>query len=186
MRTFVAGHRGMVGSAILRQLEAQGAETIVRSRAELDLLDGAAVRRFMQSEKPDSVILAAAKVGGIHANNAYPAEFIYTNLMIEANVVHEAFRVGVEKLLFLGSSCIYPRLAPQPMREDALLTGALEPTNQWYALAKIAGLKQAQAYRREYGRDFISCMPTNLYGPGDRFDLKSSHVLPALLMKAHE
>ena len=165
---YVAGHRGMVGSAIVRALEAQGHERIItRTHAELDLTDQAAVRDFFATEKPDAVYLAAAKVGGIHANATYPAEFLYTNLMLEANVVHEAWRSGVTRLLFLGSSCIYPRLASQPIPEDALLTGPLEPTNEWYAIAKIAAIKLAQAYRKQYGADMISAMPTNLYGPGD-------------------
>lgn len=186
MKTYVAGHRGMVGSAILRQLEAQGVECVTRTHAELDLTDQAAVRAFLQTEKPDQVILAAAKVGGIHANNSYPAEFIYDNLMMEANVIHQAHKAGVEKLLFLGSSCIYPRLAPQPMREDALLTGPLECTNEPYAIAKIAGIKLCESYNRQYGTDYRSVMPTNLYGPGDNFHPENSHVLPALIRRFHE
>ena len=186
MRIFVAGHRGMVGSAILRRLEERGADTIVRTRAELDLRDRPAVQRFLQAEKPDAVILAAAKVGGIHANNTYPAEFIYQNLMVEANVVHEAWRVGVQELLFLGSSCIYPRMAPQPMREDALLTGTLEATNEPYAIAKIAGIKLCESYNRQYGTDYRSVMPTNLYGPGDNYHPENSHVIPALIRRFHE
>ncbi|MDP5349704.1 MAG: GDP-L-fucose synthase [Paracoccaceae bacterium] len=186
MKTYVAGHRGMVGSAILRQLQARGAEVITRSHTELDLTDQAAVRAFMQAEKPEQVILAAAKVGGIHANNTYPASFIYENLMIEANVIHQAHEAGVEKLLFLGSSCIYPRAAAQPMAEDALLTGVLEPTNEPYAIAKIAGIKLCESYNRQYGRDYRSVMPTNLYGPGDNFHPQNSHVLPALMRRFHE
>ena len=185
----MAGHRGMVGSAIVRHLLAHGhaAEDIItRTHAELDLTDQAAVRAFLAAEKPQQVYLAAAKVGGIHANNTYPAQFIYDNLMIEANLIHESFRAGVRKLLFLGSSCIYPKLAAQPMGEDALLTGKLEPTNEPYAIAKIAGIKLCQAYAREYGKTFLSAMPTNLYGPHDNFDLHTSHVLPALIRKVHE
>jgi nucleoside-diphosphate-sugar epimerase len=188
-RIFVAGHRGMVGSAILRRLEAQaGPERtlLTRTRTELDLADQAAVRSFMQTERPDVVILAAAKVGGIHANNTFPAEFIYENLMIEANVIHEAWRAGVRRLLQLGSSCIYPRLAQQPMREDALLTGPLEATNEPYAIAKIAGIKLCESYNRQYGVDYRSVMPTNLYGPGDNFHPEKSHVLPALIRRFHE
>ena len=185
-RIFIAGHRGMVGGAILRKLEARGIETITRSRAELDLTDQAAVRSFMQETRPDAVILAAAKVGGIHANNTYPAEFIYENLMIEANVIHQAHLADVQRLLFLGSSCIYPRAVPQPMREDALLTGVLEPTNEPYAVAKIAGIKLCESYNRQYGRDYRSVMPTNLYGPGDNFHPANSHVLPAMLRRFHE
>lgn len=186
MKTYLAGHRGMVGGAILRKFEALGVETITRTHAELDLTDQAAVRDFMQLEKPDRVILAAAKVGGIHANNTYPAEFIYDNLMMEANVIHQAHAAGVRKLLFLGSSCIYPRLAPQPMREDALLTGPLECTNEPYAIAKIAGIKLCESYNRQYGSDYRSVMPTNLYGPGDNFHPANSHVLPALIRRFHE
>lgn len=186
MRIFVAGHRGMVGGAITRQLLARGDEVITRSRAELDLLDSAAVRAFMVTERPDAVVMAAAKVGGIHANNTYPAEFIFENLMMECNVVHEAFRAGVRRLLFLGSSCIYPREAPQPMREQHLLTGPLEPTNEPYAIAKIAGIKLCESYNRQYGTDYRSVMPTNLYGPGDNFHPENSHVLPALLRRFHE
>lgn len=176
----------MVGGAILRALKARGAEVITRSHAELDLTDQAAVRGFMQTERPDQVILAAAKVGGIHANNTYPASFIYENLMIEANVIHQAHEAGVEKLLFLGSSCIYPRAVAQPMAEDALLTGVLEPTNEPYAIAKIAGIKLCESYNRQYGRDYRSVMPTNLYGPGDNFHPENSHVLPALMRRFHE
>lgn len=183
---YVAGHRGMVGSAIVRRLASENCTVLTAARAELDLKDQAAVRAWFAANKPDAVFLAAAKVGGILANDSYPADFLYDNLMIEANVIEAAHGQEVEKLLFLGSSCIYPKLAPQPIAEDALLTGPLEPTNEWYALAKIAGIKLAQAYRRQHGRDFISAMPTNLYGPGDNFDLQSSHVLPALIRKAHE
>ncbi|WP_448658007.1 GDP-L-fucose synthase [Sphingomonas sp. CJ99] len=185
-RIFVAGHRGMVGSGIVRRLAREGCEVLVASRAELDLKDQAAVRQWFEAQRPDAVVLAAAKVGGINANNSYPADFLYDNLMIEANVIEAAFRTEVEKLLFLGSSCIYPKLAPQPIVEEALLTGPLEPTNEWYAIAKIAGIKLAQAYRRQHGVDYISAMPTNLYGPGDNYDLAGSHVLPALIRKAHE
>jgi nucleoside-diphosphate-sugar epimerase len=186
MKIYVAGHRGMVGGAILRKLEARGVETITRSHAELDLTDQAAVREFMTSEKPDAVILAAAKVGGIHANNTYPAQFIYENLIMEANVVHQAFAAGVLRLMFLGSSCIYPRNAAQPMCEDELLSGALEPTNEPYAIAKIAGIKLCESYNRQYGTDYRSVMPTNLYGPGDNFHPENSHVLPALIRRFHE
>ncbi|OWK27828.1 GDP-L-fucose synthase [Sphingomonas dokdonensis] len=185
-RVFVAGHRGMVGSAIVRRLASEGCTILTAGRAELDLKDQAAVRAWFAANKPDAVFLAAAKVGGILANDSYPADFLYDNLMIEANIIEAAHVHGVEKLLFLGSSCIYPKFAPQPITEDALLTGQLESTNEWYAIAKIAGIKLAQAYRRQHGRDFISAMPTNLYGPGDNFDLQSSHVLPALMRKAHE
>jgi GDP-L-fucose synthase len=186
-RVYVAGHRGMVGAAIARRLQSGGyAEILTRTHAELDLTDQAAVDRFFAKERPDQVYLAAAKVGGIWANNTYPAEFIYRNLMIEANVIHAAYRHGVGRLLFLGSSCIYPRLAPQPMGEDALLTGPLEPTNEPYAIAKIAGIKLCESYNRQYGTDFRSVMPTNLYGPGDNFDLENSHVVPALIRKFHE
>jgi nucleoside-diphosphate-sugar epimerase len=186
MKYYIAGHRGMVGSAILRRLQRAGAEVVVRSRAELDLTDQDAVRRFMSSERPDAVVLAAAKVGGIHANNSYPADFIYENLMMECNVIHQAFRAGVGKLLFLGSSCIYPRAVSQPMREDALLTGVLEPTNEPYAVAKIAGIKLCESYNRQYGTDYRSVMPTNLYGPGDNFHPDNSHVMPALIRRFHE
>ena len=186
MKTYVAGHRGMVGGAILRRLEADGRETITRTHAELDLTDQAAVRDFMQDQRPDQVILAAAKVGGILANNSYPAEFIYDNLIMEANVIHQAWAAGVQRLLFLGSSCIYPKLADQPMREDALLTGTLEPTNEPYAIAKIAGIKLCESYNRQYGTDYRSVMPTNLYGPGDNFHPENSHVLPALIRRFHE
>jgi len=188
MKTFIAGHRGMVGAAILRALSAreQVPEIVTRTHAELDLTNQAAVANFFQTETPDVVILAAAKVGGIHANNSYPAEFIYENLMIEANVIHQAFTAGVRRLLFLGSSCIYPKQAPQPMSEQALLTGTLEPTNEPYAIAKIAGIKLCESYNRQYGVDFRSVMPTNLYGPGDNFHPQNSHVLPALIRRFHE
>ncbi len=187
MRVYVAGHRGMVGSAIVRALKARGhTEIVTRTHAELDLADQAAVRGFFAREKPDHVVLAAAKVGGIHANNTYPAEFIYENLMMEANVVHEAWRAGVKRLLFLGSSCIYPVRAQQPMREDALLTGTLEPTNEPYAIAKIAGIKLCESYNRQYGVDYRSVMPTNLYGPGDNYHPEDSHVIPALIRRFHE
>jgi len=190
-KIYVAGHRGMVGSAIVRNLQQQGQTNIVtRTRAELDLTDQATVRAFFTSEKPDQVYLAAAKVGGIHANNTYPAEFIYQNLMVEANVIHEAWGAGVQKLLFLGSSCIYPKLAPQPMSEGALLTGTLEPTNEPYAIAKIAGIKLCESYNRQYGAshgtDYRSVMPTNLYGPGDNYHPENSHVIPALIRRFHE
>ena len=184
---YVAGHRGMVGSAICRRLRHDGySNLIVRSRDELDLCDQSAVNRFFAAEHPEYVFLAAAKVGGILANSTHPAEFVHDNLAIQTNVIHAAYRHGVKKLEFLGSSCIYPKLAPQPIKEEYLLTSALEPTNEWYAIAKIAGIKMAQAYRRQYGFNAISLMPTNLYGPGDNFDLESSHVLPALIRKAHE
>ena len=186
MRVFVAGHRGMVGSAILRRLEAQGVETITRTRAELDLTSQADVRAFYERAKPDAVVVAAAKVGGIHANNTFPADFIYENLMIEANLIHGAFQVGVGRLLFLGSSCIYPRDAAQPMAENALLTGTLEPTNEPYAIAKITGIKLCESFNRQHGTDFRSVMPTNLYGPGDNFHPTNSHVLPALIRRFHE
>jgi len=186
-RIFVAGHCGLVGSAIVRRLEQEGFERIVTvGRERLDLTQQSAVEAFFQTESPEYVFLAAAKVGGIHANNTYPAEFIRDNLAIQTNVIHAAWRSGVKKLCFLGSSCIYPKLAPQPMTEDMLLTGPLEPTNEWYAVAKIAGIKMCQAYRRQYGFNAISLMPTNLYGPGDNFDLANSHVLPALIRKCHE
>jgi len=186
-KIYLAGHRGMVGGAILRQLRARGETNIVTcSHAELDLTDQAAVRAFMQVERPDVVILAAAKVGGIFANNSSPAEFIYENLMIEANVIHQAYAAGVTRLLQLGSSCIYPRAVPQPMREDALLTGVLEPTNEPYAIAKIAGIKLCESYNRQHGTDYRAVMPTNLYGPGDNFHPENSHVLPALIRRFHE
>jgi GDP-L-fucose synthase len=184
---FVAGHRGLVGSALVRRLEAMGAKKLLlRSRGELDLIDANAVENFFQNERPVYVFLAAAKVGGIKANDAFPAEFLHDNLAIQTNVIHAAWKHGVRKLCFLGSSCIYPKFAPQPIREDALLTGSLEPTNEWYAIAKIAGLKMCQAYRKQYGFDAISVMPTNLYGPNDNFDPETSHVLPALLRRFHE
>jgi GDP-L-fucose synthase len=185
-RIFVAGHRGMVGSAIVRQLATIDCEVLTASRAELDLLDQAATREWIAGRKPDAVVVAAAKVGGILANDTYPADFLYDNLVIAGNVIEACHRADVDRLLFLGSSCIYPKLADQPIVEEALLTGSLEPTNEWYAVAKIAGIKLCQAYRRQHGRDYISAMPTNLYGPGDNFDLTSSHVLPALIRKAHE
>lgn len=188
-KIFVAGHRGMVGSAIVRTLLAQGvtpAQIITRTSAELDLRNQAAVNAFFAQERPDQVYLAAAKVGGIHANNTYPADFIYDNLVLQANVVHAAHTHGVQKLLFLGSSCIYPRQAPQPMAEDALLTGPLEPTNEPYAIAKIAGIKLCESYNRQHGRDYRSVMPTNLYGPGDNYHPENSHVIPALIRRFHE
>ncbi len=186
-KIYVAGHRGMVGGAILRQLQARGdAEIITRTHAELDLTNQSAVREFMQNEKPDVVILAAAKVGGIHANKTYPADFIYENLMIASNVIHQAYAAGVTRLLQLGSSCIYPRDVAQPMREDALLTGTLEPTNEPYAVAKIAGIKLCESYNRQHGVDYRSVMPTNLYGPGDNFHPENSHVMPALMRRFHE
>ena len=186
-RIYVAGHRGLVGSAIVRRLMQEGYENLlIRNREELDLLDQRAVEEFFARERPEYVFLAAARVGGIHANNTRPAEFIYENLSIETNVIHAAWKYGTKKLLFLGSSCIYPRQAPQPIKEEYLLTGSLEPTNEAYAVAKIAGLKMCQAYRRQYGFNAISLMPTNLYGPGDNFDLESSHVLPALIRRFHE
>jgi GDP-L-fucose synthase len=187
MRIYVAGHRGLVGSAVVRALASGGFTNIVtRTRAELDLLDQAAVRAFFSSENPQVVVMAAALVGGIHANNAYPARFIRENLVVQDNVIHSAHEAGVSKLLFLGSSCIYPKLAPQPIKEEYLLTGALEPTNEWYAIAKIAGLKMCQAYRREYGFNAVSIMPTNLYGQGDNFDRENAHVLPSLMRRIHE
>ena len=186
-KIFVAGHRGMVGSAILRKLEAEGYNNLVyRTSSELDLRNQEAVKAFFEAENIDYVFLAAAKVGGILANNTYRAEFLYDNMMIQNNVIHQSYKAGVKKLLFLGSSCIYPKLAEQPMREDALLTGLLEPTNEPYAIAKIAGIKMCDAYRDQYNCNFISAMPTNLYGPNDNYDLKNSHVLPALLRKFHE
>ncbi|MGB7511314.1 MAG: GDP-L-fucose synthase [Pelodictyon phaeoclathratiforme] len=190
---YIAGHRGMVGSAILRQLLASGLsrqQVVLRTHAELDLTDQLSVRVFFENERPDQVYLAAAKVGGIYANNSFPAEFIYQNLMMEANIIHESWRVGVRRLLFLGSSCIYPRMAPQPMLESALLTGPLEPTNEPYAIAKIAGIKLCESYNRQYGEsdgtDFRSVMPTNLYGPGDNYHPENSHVIPALIRRFHE
>ena len=185
-RYYVAGHRGMVGSAIHRQLVARGEQVITRSRDKLDLLDQQATRNFLQQERPDVVIVAAAKVGGIVANASYPASFIYENLAIETNLIHESYKAGVARLLFLGSSCIYPRLAPQPIPESALLTGPLEPTNEAYAIAKIAGIKLCESYNRQYGTDYRSVMPTNVYGPGDNFHPQNSHVLPALIRRFHE
>lgn len=186
MRVFVAGHRGMVGGAITRKLTERGVDVVTRTRAQLDLTSQDAVKAFFAAEPVDAVVLAAAKVGGIHANNTYPADFIYENLMIECNVIHQAFAAGVSKLLFLGSSCIYPRAVAQPMREDALLTGILEPTNEPYAVAKIAGIKLCESYNRQYGTDYRSVMPTNLYGPGDNFHPENSHVMPALIRRFHE
>jgi GDP-L-fucose synthase len=187
LRVFVAGHRGLVGSAIVRELEKEGEfDLVARTSAELDLRNQAAVESFFQGERIDQVYLAAAKVGGIHANDTYPADFLRDNLQIQTNVIDSAWRHGVRKLCFLGSSCIYPKFAPQPIREESLLTGPLEPTNEWYAIAKIAGIKMCQAYRRQYGFNAISLMPTNLYGPGDNFDLQNSHVLPALIRRFHE
>jgi GDP-L-fucose synthase len=185
-RIFVAGHRGMVGSAVVRRLAREGCEVLTAGREQADLLRQDQVERFMAEARPDAVVMAAARVGGILANDTYPADFLYQNLMIEANVTAAAHAAGVNRMLFLGSSCIYPKFAEQPIVEEALLTGPLEPTNEWYAVAKIAGIKLVQAYRRQYGRDYISAMPTNLYGPGDNFDLQSSHVLPALIRKVHE
>lgn len=186
-RIYVSGHRGMVGSAIVRALRARGETNIVtRTHAELDLLDQAEVRRFFQNEAIDEVYMAAARVGGIHANNTYPAEFIYENMMLQANVIHQAWSAGVSKLLFLGSSCIYPRMAGQPIREEYLQTGALEPTNEPYAIAKIAGIKLCESYNRQYGTDYRSVMPTNLYGPGDNYHAENSHVIPAMMRRFHE
>ena len=186
-KIFVTGHRGMVGSALVRRLQAGGyGRVITRSRAELDLLDQRAVLAFLEAERPDYLFIAAAKVGGIQANNLYRADFIYENLQIEANLIHGAHRAGVQRLMFLGSSCIYPRDCPQPIREDYLLTGPLEPTNEPYAIAKIAGIKLCEAYNHQHGRQYVSAMPTNLYGPNDNYDLANSHVLPALIRKAHE
>jgi GDP-L-fucose synthase len=186
-KVFIAGHRGMVGSAIVRELERLGFSNLIcRTRTDLNLLDQQAVHKFYDAERPEFVFVAAAKVGGILANNEQPAEFLHENLVIETNLIHGAYVSGVKKLLFLGSSCIYPKLAPQPLKEESLLTGLLESTNEWYAIAKIAGIKLCQAYRRQYGCDFISAMPTNLYGPNDNYDLKGSHVLPALIRKFHE
>lgn len=185
-RIFVAGHRGLVGSAIVRRLGQERCTVLTATRNELDLSRQEAVERWIERERPDAVFFAAAKVGGILANSTCPADFLYDNLVIETNIIHAAYRARVKKLVFLGSSCIYPKLAPQPIPEDALLTSALEPTNEWYAIAKIAGLKLCEAYRRQYGCDFVSAMPSNLYGPGDNFDLTSSHVLPALIRKMHD
>ena len=185
-RVWVAGHRGMAGSAIVRRLASEGCEVLSVARSEVDLRNQPAVEKWLADRQPQAVFLAAAKVGGILANDTHPADFLYDNLAIETSVIHAAHRAGVEKLLFLSSSCVYPRLAPQPMKEEALLTGPLEPTNEWYAVAKIAGMKLCQAYRKQYGRDFISCMPTNLYGPGDNYDPTSSHVAAAMQVKVHE
>lgn len=185
-RIFVAGHRGMVGGAVVRRLANEGCELVLAGRGELDLERQDQVEAFLQAKRPDAIVMAAARVGGILANMTYPADFLYRNIIIAANITAAAHAAGVNRMLFLGSSCIYPKLAEQPIREDALLTGPLEPTNEWYAVAKIAGIKLAEAYRRQHGRDYISAMPTNLYGPGDNFDLQSSHVLPALIRKVHE
>ena len=185
-RVWVCGHKGMVGSAVVRRLASEGCEVLTADRSEADLINPAAVDAYMAKHKPHAIFMAAAKVGGILANDTQAAEFLYENTMIATNVIHAAHVHEVEKLLFLGSSCIYPKFAEQPIREDSLLTGPLEPTNEWYAIAKIAGVKMCQAYRKQYGSDFISAMPTNLYGPGDNYDLKTSHVLPALIRKAHE
>ena len=185
-RIWVAGHRGMVGGAVVRRLASEDCEVITAGRAVVDLVDQAATKAWMAEVRPDVIVMAAAKVGGIKANNDYPVDFLYENLMIEANIAQAAHENDVDRFLFLGSSCIYPKFAPQPIPEDSLLTGPLEPTNEWYAIAKIAGIKLCQAYRTQYGRDWISAMPTNLYGPGDNYDLETSHVLPALLRKFHE
>jgi len=185
-RVWVAGHRGMVGAALVRRLASENCQVLTATRAELDLTRADAVDAWLAAQRPQAVIVAAAKVGGILANDSFPADFLYDNLTIQTAIIHGAWRAGVEKLLFLGSSCIYPKLAPQPIQESSLLTGPLEPTNEWYAIAKIAGIKLCQAYRKQHGCDFISAMPTNLYGPGDNFDLASSHVVPALIRKAHE
>jgi GDP-L-fucose synthase len=185
-RVWVAGHRGMVGSALVRRLSSENCEIVTADRSAVDLSRQASVENWMDQERPQAVFVAAAKVGGIYANDTRPADFLYVNLMIEANIIHAAWTCGVEKLVFLGSSCIYPKFAAQPIAESALLTGSLEPTNEWYAIAKIAGIKLCAAYRRQHGCDFVSAMPTNLYGPGDNFDLQSSHVVPALIRKAHE
>ena len=184
-RVWVAGHRGMVGKALIARLQAEPCTVLTTTHQELDLTRQQAVEDWVAANKPDAVIIAAAKVGGIHANDAYPADFIYTNLAIATNIIHSAYKLGIGKLLFLGSSCIYPKLAPQPMNEDALLTGPLEPTNEWYAVAKIAGIKLCQAYRRQHGCDFIAAMPTNLYGPGDNYHPQNSHVCAALIRKIH-
>lgn len=185
-RVWVAGHRGMVGSSLIRRLDQENPSEILKvTRREVDLVDQAATMRWIEKEKPQAVFIPAAKVGGIYANDTYPADFLYENMMIAANIIHACHKVGVEKLLFLGSSCIYPKFADQPIVEDALLTGSLEPTNEWYAIAKIAGIKLCQAYRKQHGDDFISAMPTNLYGPGDNYHPQNSHVIPALIRKAH-
>jgi GDP-L-fucose synthase len=187
VKIYVAGHRGLVGSAIVRQLKSEGCKNLLlKTHKELDLIDQSAVRSFFERERPEIVVLAAAKVGGILANSTYPAEFIYENLMIQSNIIHWSQRTGVKRLLFLGSSCIFPKLAPQPLKEEFLLTGLLEPTNDAYAVAKIAGIKMCESYNRQYGTGYLSVMPTNLYGPGDNFDLENSHVLPALIRKFHE
>jgi GDP-L-fucose synthase len=185
-RVWVAGHRGLVGSALVRHLATDNCEILTASRSEVDVADREAVSGYIKREKPDAIIVAAAKVGGILANDTYPVDFLYDNLMIETSIIRAAHANDVNRVLFLGSSCIYPKHAPQPIEESSLLTGPLEPTNEWYAIAKIAGIKLTQAYRKQYGRDFVSAMPTNLYGPGDNFDLNTSHVLPALIRKAHE
>ncbi len=185
-RIYVAGHRGMVGSAVVRQLESHSCEIITATRGDVDLIRQSEVENFLKDIRPDAIVMAAASVGGILANDSYPVDFLYNNIMIEANITQAAHLADVNRMLFLGSSCIYPKYAEQPIQENSLLTGSLEPTNEWYAIAKIAGIKLAQAYRRQYGRDYISAMPTNLYGTGDNFDLLSSHVLPALIRKAHE
>ena len=185
-KIWVAGHRGMVGAAVVRRLQSEGCEILTAGRDIVDLLDKTRVDTWIIANKPDAIVLAAARVGGILANDTYPVDFLYDNMMIAANVIHAAHSAGVDRLLNLGSSCIYPKFANQPIVEEALLTGALEPTNEWYAIAKIAGIKLTQAFRRQYGRDYISAMPTNLYGPGDNYDLTSSHVMPALIRKAHE
>ena len=185
-RVYVAGHNGMVGRAVVKALAGENCKVLTAERQDADLLRQSEVETWMAHQKPDAVVVCAARVGGILANDTYPADFIYDNLMIEANLIRASFDIGVEKLLFLGSSCIYPKLAPQPIAEEALLTGAIEPTKEWYAIAKIAGIKMCQAYRKQHGVDFISAMPTNLYGPHDNFDLQSSHVIPALMRKCHE
>ncbi|QYJ02275.1 GDP-L-fucose synthase [Thalassovita mediterranea] len=185
-RVWVAGHRGMVGAATVRRLEQENCEVIIAGRDRANLIRQDETEKLLADMKPDAIVVAAAKVGGILANDTYPADFLYDNLMIEANIINAAHKSDVDRILFLGSSCIYPKFADQPIVEESLLTGPLEPTNEWYAIAKIAGIKLAQAYRKQYGRDYVSAMPTNLYGPGDNFDLKSSHVLPALIRKAHE
>ncbi len=184
-RIWVAGHKGMVGGAVVRRLEQEDCKVLVAERSDADLTRQNEVETWMTANRPDAIFIAAARVGGIVANDTQPAQFLYENMMIEANIIHAAYKLGVEKVVFLGSSCIYPRMAEQPMKEEALLTGSLEPTNEWYAIAKIAGIKLCQAYRRQYGCDFISAQPTNLYGPGDNFDLTNSHVIPALISKAH-